>query len=253
MRRVLALAALGTLSLASAQYDFLTDNLNMMNMMMGNFLLMNSVMMNAVAEQEARRQEVQKAVEAERARLEPRGRAVIAAGRATTTFRPSAGSAVLDAFAGALASDPRQRPRAREALGTLMNEYRRLSAGYGLSTSDLADGLAFSAAASYETLVAGAHEMGKNDLAALRAHIRPRLLADPVTQGMNDAERQEMQEGLVLLTLVGVARYEVAGQQRSEAAFREARDLLGTLFEAVVGAPYQKVRFTPQGLVIRRD
>ncbi|GBF05036.1 hypothetical protein DAERI_030202 [Deinococcus aerius] len=179
-----------------------------------------------------------------------RGNTAIRAGKASTTFAPGRSNApgeIAARVGGSLQVQGELRGRLEQALAG----YPAIAEKLGLSTTDFADTLTFAVAAF--TLVAsdGRKDLSDAEVAGLRADMRARLLRNKGFQGLTFPQRQHAHDYLVLLGLIVLDAYQTGQASGDAATAEQAVQNARAHIRRLLGAEFERVQFTPKGVVIR--
>lgn len=181
-----------------------------------------------------------------------KGRKVIAAGKATSRFKPAATPLTVDFLAQRFGKNPDQQ-QVKAIVRQALDSYEKLAPRYNLNPTDLADTLSSNIAAKYELYqYDGTKELSPKQLAMLQQRVRARVLNDPALQGLANHEKQQVHEALVVDMTVLAALHREATSTGDAALQKRLRESARQGFTDLVGVLPDKVQFTDTALIIEK-
>lgn len=182
-----------------------------------------------------------------------RGRKIIAAGKATSRFKPSRTSLTADLLAKRFGKSPGHQRQIKAEVHQALDSYETLTPQYNLDPTDLADTLSSNIAAKYELYqYNGTKEFSLKHLAILQKRVRAQALSDPELQGLANHEKQRVHEVLVVDTAVLAALHREAMSTGDAVLDEQVRETARQGFTDLMGVPPNQVKFTSTALIIKK-
>jgi hypothetical protein len=142
-------------------------------------------------------------------------------------------------------------PQILQLMGAMLDEYEKSARAAG-KPNDLALALSF----FFATNASVYHDAGQPtdpQMLELRETIAEALVNGKAFSGVNDRQKQEMYESLVLFTGFALAAYEEGKQSGNAESVKVSQQLAGQNLLAVTSISPDKISFTNQGLSIERE
>jgi hypothetical protein len=131
-----------------------------------------------------------------------------------------------------------------------VQNWARLVASDGLRTGDAADALAGYWVLNW--MIANRGDNTRAQTLAVREQVRPIIASNPGYARLNEAQRQEFAEVLMLNFLVQQTAYTDALQRRDESTARRLGDAAVARFRSEMGVDLRQITLTDNGFVRRR-
>ena len=168
---------------------------------------------------------------------------------AALTFRPAPDSPVPSRLAERWGDDADDRQKMARLFKEFLEFYQQAARKEGLPYN-LAHALTFVIALNYAT--ATGRLLTQEQVQALFQDLVVNLAGDPQSRQWTDRQKQEMYETLVISAMYASSLNSL-GEENNEGELVElARKLAREQLTEILGAPLEKLQFTPQGLVISR-
>ncbi len=142
----------------------------------------------------------------------------------------------------------------KPAMQELWDAYVRQAKAQSAPSTDLARTMAYCISANYYYFTGGTG-VPETQVAALRAKLRDALSEDPKFRSMTGAQKQRMNESMVILTHFAALGFEVLAKKApadKQSAVREGfKKLAGANLKGILGVAPERVGFDKDGLVIK--
>jgi hypothetical protein len=144
--------------------------------------------------------------------------------------------------------DPAEQRRLEQMFSDLLENYRDRLKQAGAPLNDVSRAAAYLVTASYAVSHDERVKLDDAQLTALRRHMTEVFSEDESFQRMSDRERQELFEDYgITATWIDVG-YNIVRQAGDVEAMKQWREMARQNFVNVLGAPPERVVFTPRGV-----
>jgi hypothetical protein len=131
---------------------------------------------------------------------------------------------------------------------TLVDFYDKRSKQQKAPPNDLARTLAYCIALNYA--YATEQDVSAGGLVALRSKIRTALTSDKKFRALSDVKKQEMSEGLIILSHFVALGYDQSKEAKQTQAMKNFKKLAAINLQSILGVPPARVRLEKTGLVV---
>jgi hypothetical protein len=146
--------------------------------------------------------------------------------------------------------DAKQRQQLEKVFDVLLKFYEQRSKQQKAPSTDLARTLSYCIALNYA--YSTEQEVSAKGLDELRRKMREALSSDPKFRDLSDAKKQELSEGLVILSHFVALGYDEAKESKDKETMNKFKQLAQANLKAILGVPVQQVKLEHTGLVIAK-
>lgn len=172
---------------------------------------------------------------------EARGQRIIAAGQATTDVGPISTSSTVPAMlASSAAPNPSARRTYAQTYAQYLQQYSQQARASGLNPNDLADAITACVITSYSAST-GQVTTSAQDTGVYRK-VRSNILSNAELQGATAAEKQQLRDTLVIISVAIVKGMKGNPQEQTE-----TRRVAEQMFAFLVGYPSDRAQLTSDG------
>ena len=167
-----------------------------------------------------------------------------------TTFRPAGTPIAPAALARDLGRNPDERARLERAFSDLLENFRDNARRGGGEVNDVARSATYLIAASYSVYY-DSEPLSPQAYAALREQVRQAFAEDPKFQQMSDRDKQRVFESYAIAggwLDIGQSILKRRGDRQGVERWRQ---MARANLQNMLGAPPERVRFTPTGVEFR--